>query len=81
MFASWAKEKLTIMWSLKVQMHNVANKEVVMWNLWKLKNSDDKFKQLRITEDYTREERCSLKRGFVDKAKAKKQEESINQYI
>ena len=36
--------------SLKVEMHNVANKEMVMWNPWKSKNSNDKFKKLRITE-------------------------------
>ena len=42
-------------------MHNVANKEMVMRNLWKLKNSDDKFKKLRITEDYTQEERSRKK--------------------
>ena len=61
-------------------MHNVANKEMVMRNLWKLRNSDDKFKKLRITEDYTQEER-SLIRSFVEKAKVKSQEESNNQYI
>ena len=61
-------------------MHNVANKEMIMWNLWKLKNSDDKFKKLRITEDYTQEER-SLIRSFVEKAKVKSQEESNHQYI
>ena len=61
-------------------MHNVANKEMVMQSLWKLKNSDDKFMKLHITEDYTQEER-SLIRSFVEKAKVKSQEDSNKQYI
>ena len=79
MFGNWAKERLIIL-SLEVEMHNVANKEMVMQNLWKLKNSDDKFKKLRITKDYIQEKR-SLIRSFVEKAKVKSQEESNNQYI
>ena len=66
--------------SLKVEMHDVANKEMVMRNGWKLKNYDGKFKKLRITEDYAQEE-MSLRRSFVEKAKVKSQEESNNQYI
>ena len=49
-------------------MHNVANKQMVMRNLWKLKNSDDKFKKLRITEGYTQEERFRNKK-FCGKGK------------
>ena len=54
--------------SLKVEMHNVANKEMVMR---KLKNSDDMFRKLRITGDYTQEGRFEGKK-FCGKGKGKK---------
>ena len=55
-------------------MNDELEKQNVMSNLNKLKNTEDRFKNLNVTDDYSIGERDEIKR-WVGKAKAKNAEE------
>ena len=55
---------------LKVQLSNEQEKEKVMMRLSNLKDAEERFKKISITDDYTLEERQEIK-SWVDKAKEK----------
>ena len=59
---------------LLVQFRERTCKNRVMESLFKLKNSDDKFKNISITHDMTKQERSDCK-ALVDQAKQKQSEE------
>ena len=56
--------------AIKVEMNNKEEKQKVMSNLKYLKGTEDFFGKIRITDDYTREERDML-REWVKKAEEK----------
>jgi len=58
---------------IKVVLHNAKDKDKVMRNLSKLKGNES-FNGIRVTEDYTPEERKLIK-SWVDKAKQKNETE------
>jgi len=58
---------------IKVVLHNVRDKEKVMRSLSKLKGNES-FNGVRITDDYTIEER-KLVNSWIDKAKQKNEDE------
>ena len=62
---------------LKVIMNNSLEKDSVMRSLKKLKEVDEVFKRVSITDDYTTEERAEIS-SWVDKAKMKNSEEGEN---
>ena len=59
---------------IKLVMDNEQEKDNIMGNLRKLKDAEEKYKKLRITDDLTREEREEIK-NWVNKAKSKNTEE------
>ena len=61
-------------------MSDTTEKDLVMSNLWKLKHAAENLKRLRITDDYTQNER-SLIREWVDKANEENGKEENSQYI
>ena len=65
---------------LKVIMRNLNEKELVMNNLNKLKNAEDKFRKISITDDYTNEEREAIKIK-VTEAKNKTEVEGGGNFI
>ena len=60
---------------IKIRMKNESEKENVMSRLPNLKNAEERFKRISVTEDYTMEERNEI-RKWVEKAKEKNQDES-----
>ena len=60
---------------IKLIMNNEEEKDNIMSKLTNLKNAEDKFRRLSITDDYTQDERQSIKE-WVEKSKLKNQEES-----
>ena len=62
---------------IKMIMNNEEEKNNIMFNLRKLKDAEEKFKKLRITDDYTIEEREEI-RKWVQKARLKTSEEVEN---
>ena len=60
---------------IKLRMKNESEKENVMSRLANLKNAEERFKRISVTEDYTMEERNEIRKWF-EKAKEKNQEES-----
>ena len=65
---------------LKVIMRNLNDKELVMNNLNKLKNAEDRFRKISITDDYTNEEREAI-RIKVTEAKNKTEVEGGESFI
>ena len=64
-------------WPLKIKLETEKEKEAVMSRLSNLKNAEDRFKKISVTEDHTVEERQEI-RNWVEKAKEKNQNESGN---
>ena len=60
---------------MKLETEN--EKETVMARLSNLKNAEDRFKKISVTDDYTVEERQEI-RNWIEKAKVKNQSESGN---
>jgi hypothetical protein len=59
---------------IKLVMANEQEKDSIMGNLRKLKDAEEKYKKLRITDDLTMEEREEIKK-WVNKANSKTTEE------
>ena len=64
---------------IKLIMSSELEKNSIMNNLRKLKDAEAKFKKLRITDDYTVEEREEIKK-WVNKANLKNSEEGENSH-
>ena len=62
---------------LKLTVMNETEKEGIMSRLSNLKNAEEKFKKISVTEDYTIEERHEIKK-WVEKAKEQNQNETSN---
>ena len=62
---------------MKIVLANKTDKPVIFRNLRKLKEAEDKFKKVSISNDYSEEERAAIKQK-VDEAKKKTGEESKN---
>ena len=60
---------------IKIRMKNESERENVMSRLPNLKNAEERFKRISVTEDYTMEERNEI-RKWVEKDKEKNQDES-----
>ena len=65
---------------LKVVLNSENEKDGIMAKLKNLKNAEERFKKLSITEDYTIEERKEIKE-FIEKANLKNAEEENTQHI
>ena len=65
---------------IKVIMNNDQEQINIMRNFSKLKDADEQFKKLRITDDFTIEEREEI-RKWVQKAKLKNNEEGENKRV
>ena len=65
--------------TIKVEMKSKEDKDKVMSNLKFLKGTEDYFGKIRITDDYTRNERDMI-RDMVNKAEAKSEEDPNNTY-
>ena len=65
---------------IKLVMASINDKVELMKNLYKLKNAHVEFKTISITDDYTLEERQSIK-DMVQKAKTKTENEGAGQYV
>ena len=60
---------------LKLKMSSEAEKENIMSRLPNLKNAEDRFRKVSVTEDYTVEERKEIKK-YVEKAKEQNRNET-----
>ena len=60
---------------LKLKMNSEAEKENIMSRLSNLKNAEDRFRKVSVTEDYTVEERKEIK-NWVEKAKEQNRNET-----
>ena len=60
---------------LKLKMKTEEEKDAVMARLPNLKNAEDKFKKISVTDDYTVDERNEI-RKWVDKAKEQNRDDN-----
>ena len=65
---------------IKLIMNNEEEKDNIMSKLTNLKNAEDKFRRLSITDNYTQDERQEIKER-VGKAELKNQEISVETIV
>ena len=66
---------------IKVIMNCEEHKEMMMTNLKKLKNAEERFKAISVTDDRTLEEREVIKEWLEKVKKANEEEGENSQYI
>ena len=60
---------------LRVKLQNESEKNTIMSRLSNLKNAEERYKKISVTDDYTIEERRTIK-SWVERANAKNNEET-----